>query len=197
MSNLIGDIALTIFLSCYYILPAYVANGCAVFTGGGKPIDQGRNFRDGRRILGEGKTIRGFFGGWAIGFFAGIFQIFFYPIISPVFQSIFAQYDISIELQLAAENVFYCPLVRAIIMPLAALIGDLIGSFIKRRLGLERGRPAPLLDQLDFLLVAFFISYLVTPVPISFIITLVILTPVIHLISNTVAYLLKLKKEPW
>ena len=35
-----------------------------------------------------------------------------------------------------------------------ALLGDALGSFIKRRMGIGRGKPAPILDQIDFLIVA-------------------------------------------
>ena len=35
-----------------------------------------------------------------------------------------------------------------------ALVGDALGSFLKRRLGIGRGKPAPFLDQLDFIIVA-------------------------------------------
>ena len=35
-----------------------------------------------------------------------------------------------------------------------ALLGDALGSFLKRRLGIGRGKPAPILDQLDFIIVA-------------------------------------------
>ena len=75
MSNFWGDLGVMIFLSVYYIIPAYVANGFAVVTGGGRPIDLGRKFSDKRRILGDGKTIRGFTGGLIIGFSAGLLQL--------------------------------------------------------------------------------------------------------------------------
>ncbi|MDD1705711.1 MAG: CDP-archaeol synthase, partial [Methanoregulaceae archaeon] len=42
------------------MMPAYVPNPVAAFLGGGRPIDGGNNFRDGRRIFGDGKTWRGF-----------------------------------------------------------------------------------------------------------------------------------------
>lgn len=41
------------------VVPAYLANCTPPIFGGGRPLDLGRNFLDGRRLLGEGKTIRG------------------------------------------------------------------------------------------------------------------------------------------
>ncbi|MFA7152528.1 MAG: CDP-archaeol synthase, partial [Methanoregulaceae archaeon] len=38
----------------WIMLPAYVPNSVAAATGGGTPIDLGRNFSDGRRIFGDG-----------------------------------------------------------------------------------------------------------------------------------------------
>ncbi|WXG40634.1 MAG: CDP-2,3-bis-(O-geranylgeranyl)-sn-glycerol synthase [Candidatus Freyarchaeum deiterrae] len=83
------------------------------------------------------------------------------------------------------------------LLSFGALIGDLIGSFIKRRLNLERGRPAPPLDQLDFIIGALLFSFIDFIPPIEIIIVLVVLTPIIHLAANIIGYKLRLKKEPW
>ena len=50
-----------ILQALWLILPAYVANASAVLVGGGTPVDSGKNWKDGKRILGDGKTWRGFF----------------------------------------------------------------------------------------------------------------------------------------
>ncbi len=57
-----------------FILPAYFANGAPVVFGGGPPIDCGRKFPDGRRIFGQGKSIRGFVAGVIAGVFIGALQ---------------------------------------------------------------------------------------------------------------------------
>src|SRR2546423_15390652 len=51
----------------WFFLPAFVANPFAVLSGGGAPIDGGRNLSDGQRIFGDGKTWRGLVGGEASG----------------------------------------------------------------------------------------------------------------------------------
>lgn len=58
----------------WFILPAYFANAAPVVAGGGPPIDMGKKLGDGRRILGGGKTIRGFLAGLIIGSLVGILQ---------------------------------------------------------------------------------------------------------------------------
>ncbi len=43
----------------WLMLPAYIANPTAALFGGGMPIDFGKKYHDGQRILGDGKTFRG------------------------------------------------------------------------------------------------------------------------------------------
>ena len=74
-----------------------------------------------------------------------------------------------------------------------ALLGDALGSFLKRRLGIGRGKPAPILDQLDFLIVAIILVSPVVELNWIFVVIAIILTLVIHLIANTIAYLLGIK----
>lgn len=60
--------------SIYWILPAYIANAVPVILGGGVPLDFGKNFLDGKRIFGDGKTIKGFGVGVIIGTLVGVLQ---------------------------------------------------------------------------------------------------------------------------
>ena len=74
-----------------------------------------------------------------------------------------------------------------------ALLGDALGSFLKRRLGIGRGQPAPILDQLDFIIVALIMVSPVVELNLVFVIMALLLTLFIHLLTNTCAYLLGLK----
>ena len=74
-----------------------------------------------------------------------------------------------------------------------ALLGDAIGSFLKRRLGIGRGKPAPILDQLDFIIVALILVSFAVKLDLLVIVIALVLTLVIHLATNTFAYLLGLK----
>ena len=182
-----------LLLSFWYVLPAYVANGFAVF---GKfvryrhAIDGGRALEDGQPILGPGKTWEGFLIGFISGVLIGILQI----LTAPFLHDLIVQY---LYLPPELRPIVLVTLPVVILVALGALVGDLIGSFIKRRFSIARGRPAPLLDQLDFLIGAMLLGALITPIPLVLAIFLLIVTPIIHLLANIIGYLLRLKQEPW
>jgi len=171
------DVVLLIAQALIFIFPAYCANGTPVLAGGGTKIDLGRNFRDGKRIFGDNKTYRGFLFGWGVGFFVGILEGF----------------------ALGFDSV---PLVFSVLIPFGALLGDLFAAFIKRRLDIKPGGMLPVVDQLDFV-----VGALVFALPLAFAgvymltwqvaVTVLIITPPIHLLTNYGAYKLKLKKHPW
>jgi CDP-2,3-bis-(O-geranylgeranyl)-sn-glycerol synthase len=161
----------------YLMLPAYFANMSAVVVGrGGKPMDRGKEWR-GRPIFGKGKTWRGFIGGSLIGWIVGIIMVAIY---SPYGNGPSA-------------------LLPPFTLSLGALLGDLGGSFIKRRIGIERGEPAPVLDQLDFvagsllftliLCTDWFLEEVNPPI----LAVIIVLTPPLHILANYLAYKLGLK----
>ena len=80
---------------------------------------------------------------------------------------------------------------------LGALLGDLMGAFIKRRISIKPGGPMPVLDQFDFMLGATLLSQAWNHLDPRAIIIIMALTPAVHLISNFLAFLLKIKKVPW
>jgi CDP-2,3-bis-(O-geranylgeranyl)-sn-glycerol synthase len=170
-----NTVALEIFNALYYIFPAYCANGAPVLFGGGRPIDSGKLSRDGKPIFGSHKTIRGFVFGLLIGTFVGWVQEAYGPSVGLPQGSIILGFALS----------------------LGALIGDLIGSFIKRRMNLKPGAHLPLSDQMDFVLIALLFSLPVQPPTITYALIILVLTAPIHYMVNIMAYLLKLKKTPW
>jgi CDP-2,3-bis-(O-geranylgeranyl)-sn-glycerol synthase len=84
-----------------------------------------------------------------------------------------------------------------------ALVGDLLGSFTKRRLGLKRGAPLPLVDQLDFVGGAWLLLFVVARAwfietfSVEIIITVIIITPVLHLFTNYIGFKIGKKRVPW
>ena len=62
-TTILGNGLVLIGSAIWVMLPAYLPNNIAALTGGGMPVDLGKNWSDGKRILGDGKTIRGFAGG--------------------------------------------------------------------------------------------------------------------------------------
>lgn len=88
-------------------------------------------------------------------------------------------------------------LTLGLFLSFGALLGDALGSFIKRRLGIERGKHAPLLDQLNFVVGGLLLASLVAHIPLSYIAILLVITPFGHLAVNQLGYRLKVKKVPW
>ncbi|MGC9071598.1 MAG: CDP-2,3-bis-(O-geranylgeranyl)-sn-glycerol synthase [Acidilobus sp.] len=154
-----------------YILPAMIANGAPVIMNGPPPIDFGRRLRDGRRLFGDGKTWGGLLGGLTAGTLTGAVEAAF----------------------VGAQVIPYSAL-----SSIGALTGDLFGSFIKRRLGLERGAQAPLLDQLGFYIFALLYLYAVgKSFPLVDEIAWAAVIYCLHRLTNWGAYKLSLKRVPW
>ncbi|MFW9826234.1 MAG: CDP-2,3-bis-(O-geranylgeranyl)-sn-glycerol synthase [Candidatus Thorarchaeota archaeon] len=211
-------VALLIF-SLLIIVPAYISNASMVITGGGKPIDGGKFFRDGRRILGDHKTWKGLKGplyiGIPISFFIFILFLILWPFIDEVIfeASLQGEYQLYNSIEVFKYYFiggefpinFFVLIIRIVLASYGAVLGDLIGSFLKRRFDIKSGAPFWIVDQLDFALVALlfvsipgFISPNIFLVPDIFIITfLIILTPAVSIIANTVAYVIGLKDVPW
>ena len=170
--------------SLYFILPAYFSNGGALAFGGGLPIDFGKTDSKGNRWIGDGVTWRGLIAGTLIGMLTGAVQGYLNPdIIAEI-----GQYIITPIIPNVGSGILI-----GFLLGFGALLGDAIGSFIKRRIGIGRGKPAPLLDQLDFIVMALILSALVVELNLFFVITTIILTLIIHQIANIGAYLLGLK----
>ncbi len=162
------------------IIPAYLSSPGAVLTGGKLPIDFGRSWK-GRRILGDGKTYRGFIGGSIIGIVGGMAINLFYPIFGS----------------------FPGALIPISGLAVGGLLGDMLGSFIKRRIGIGRGEKILGLDQYDLLIGAFLLTFLLDRdwfiLQFNFytIIIILVITPILHRLANLIAYKIGKKDVPW
>ena len=176
----------------YFMLPAYLANASALTFGGGTPLDMGRSMNDGRRILGDGVTWKGTIIGILIGMGIGLIQG---AITGNMVHDLLVMGDPGIA-QLVQGSIT-TNLVQGTLLGLAlgsgAIIGDACGSFIKRRFKVERGRPVPLMDQLDFVVGALIFASLVVVIPFNLIILIIIISIFLHLGANIIAYLLGMK----
>ena len=183
--NLDINIILLAFLTTlYFLLPAYFSNGGALAFGGGTPVDFGKSDSKGHRWIGNGVTWRGVVAGTIIGIITGAVQGYLGPgiieeigpyIITPIITDV------------------HSGILIGFLLGFGAVLGDALGSFLKRRMGIERGKPAPIMDQLDFLIVAIILVAPFVPLNWIFIIIAIALTLIIHLIANGGAYLLGLK----
>lgn len=192
----------TVFEALWLLLPAYLANILPVFVGGGTPIDFGRTWKDGRPILGPGKTWRG---------------LLIAPLVAALLTWLLRLAVTETRWGTLADWSTWGPdawwFLIAYSLGFGALFGDAVKSFFKRRTGRERGAKWPGFDQLDFvagsLLLCLLVSTLlalggaVTP---NFflaeftwprLLVILVLTPGLHLLVNVIGWKLGLKQVPW
>ncbi len=216
-------LALLIF-SLLFIVPAYLTNAGMVIVDGGKPIDGGKNLFDGKRIFGPGKTWNGLIKGplyIGIPISAAIFLLFLtlWEMIEPIpsggiengvylhynNMNYYRHYFIGGRPEDNLIFGYLTLILRIFLCAYGAAIGDLIGSFIKRRLNLSRGKPLWVIDQLDFAVFSMILTSipsLIMPeifLPLDFLIIsfILILTFSIAILANTIAYFVGLKSIPW
>ena len=175
-----------LLISCFYfMLPAYFANMAPVIVKKINflkiPIDFGKEINN-KPIFGKNKTFRGLF-----------FGVLFAVIISYI-QSIFYDNNIFSELALADYSNW---LLLGFLIGFGAIFGDLIKSFIKRRLNYEPGKPFVPFDQTDFVFGALIFVYPLVNLQFDKIIIIVILSIVLHIIVNHLAFYTGVRKEKW
>ncbi|MFH1316283.1 MAG: CDP-2,3-bis-(O-geranylgeranyl)-sn-glycerol synthase [Candidatus Woesearchaeota archaeon] len=175
-----------ILSSVYFMLPAYFANMAPVivrrFTNLlDYPIDFNIKF-GGKPLLGKNKTWRGLF-----------FGVVFALIIA------YVQFLLKNSLFFSSISIigYNSWLMIGFLLGLGALVGDFSKSFVKRRLSIKPGKRFFPFDQLDFIIGALiFISIIMVP-PIDLLITILIISLVLHVVVNHLAYYLKIRKEKW
>ena len=199
--------------------PAYLANTGAMLFGKWIPektgmpkwrIDGGRVWRDGFRILGDGKSWNGLFGGALSSgilmmaahlIWAGRETISKRPFIDPLASATASDW-------FWIGNEWVAAFIMGFVLGFFCLVGDSIGSFVKRRRGLKRegdvSSKAPLLDTLPFAILIFIAGLVLFPgqivgqtVLIPSMLALLVLTPLIHRGVNILGYKLGLKEVPY
>jgi CDP-2,3-bis-(O-geranylgeranyl)-sn-glycerol synthase len=162
-----------------FLLPAYLANSIPVVLGGGMPLDFRKTMDDGERILGDGKTIRGFVAGVAAGtFIAGVITLL-WPL------SFFA----SAQMQFLGGTA----------TAFGAMAGDAFGSFAKRRIKFKPGQP---FFPDTFLFIVFALIFVFPFISTKFydiynIAFCIGLTLIMHPLFNIIANKAGLKRVPW
>lgn len=144
--QLVSDMGMVLWVSG----PLFGANMLAVVTGrGGHPIDGGRFWIDGERVLGDGKTWEGFL---------------LAPIVATALTEGLAFFFFHFPGTIALDSAWQDALVPSWLLGLSlgygALIGDVVKSFCKRRGRNPRGAAWPFWDQFDAVIGGFFISWL-------------------------------------
>lgn len=161
-------------------IPSYISNASPVFLSKIKthPLDFGKKCKDGNRLLGDGKTIEGFFIAILTATIVGIIQ----------------NYLININNYSYFLNI---PIFAYSLIGFGAMFGDSISSYFKRRNNLKRGEKGGIIEMIDFVIGSFvfiipFVNYSIW----SFLIVILI-TPLIHRTANIIGYKIGVKREPW
>jgi CDP-2,3-bis-(O-geranylgeranyl)-sn-glycerol synthase len=180
------SIIYTIAAAVWLMLPAYITNSSAAFFGGTTPIDRGISWGK-NRLLGDGKTYEGLIKGIACGIIVGIIQTLF----------------AGDYVDLPSFGTFPFFFVTLVCLSAGAMLGDLLGSFLKRRVGLKRGAPFPLVDQLDFVAGAWLLLFLfarewfIESFPLDIVIVVILITPLLHVLANFLGFKIGKKQVPW
>ena len=171
-----------IFACLWYLLPAAVGNHNA--SCGNRlplpevlkkpleklavPIDSGKTL-NGREIFGKNKTWRGLVVGIITGILVAALQAF-----------LFLKSDFFKDNTLIDYGQVNFVLVGAL-MGVGALVGDLIESFIKRRLKKPSGRPWFPWDQIDWIIGAMVLSSVVYRPSVKVVVVTLVLFTIVHL----------------
>lgn len=177
---------LNIILQCFYfILPAYFANMAPVIVKKINflkiPIDFDKKINN-KAIFGKNKTFRGL-----------VFGVLFAVIVSYI-QYIFYRNGIFVNISLIDYSNWF---LIGFLLGFGAIFGDLIESFVKRRLNYIPGKPFVPFDQVDFVVGALIFIYPIVKLSVEKIIIIIILSFVLHIIVNHVAFYTKIRKEKW
>ncbi len=220
----VNDVALDLgvlslsLMTLWLYLPGFLANTFAMMWGkwlpktgyGPWPIDGGKNWKDGNRILGDGKTWNGLIGGSITsGLLCTLIVALMGDVPSNIEPSIFAHPLTGSENSwFNVSNDLLSAFILGTFLGFACLLGDSTGSFIKRRRGLKRegevSSKAPLLDTLPFAIMVFLwgqlflgdslISSIDLIVPMLIII---VITPILHRSFNLIGYAIGWKDVPY
>ncbi len=146
------------------------------------PIDFGRTL-NGREIFGKNKTWRGLVVGVITGVFVAGIQAILFSNIAFLRNNTVVDYTRC-----------NCVLVGAL-MGAGALLGDLVESLIKRRLGKPSGKPWFPWDQADWIIGAMLLSSLVCVPALKIAAITLVLYIGVHLCSDRIVYKLGIKKR--
>lgn len=167
------NILITILKAMWFLVPAYVANSVPVLVYRinflNVPVDFNKKFL-GKPIFGTHKTWRGLFFGVLFGTLVAYLQKFMYSNLE--FIRMISVYDYS------------NPLLLGFLMSSGALIGDLVKSFFKRRIGIPEGKDWIFFDQYDFVIGSLVFAWQFYPKDPDFLLACFIISPILHIFAN-------------
>ena len=146
------------------------------------PLDFGRSIH-GERIVGEHKTWGGFLCGVLVGTLVGVFK---YVVVDPYLKSFQV-----IHLNFWENCLLYTSL------SFAALAGDVIKSVCKRLLNIAPHEAWVPFDEIDHSVLSMAIAVVFFGVSLDVAVYVVFIFFFLHMLSNIVGYLLKIKPVPY
>ena len=177
---------LNLIIQCFYfILPAYFANMAPVIVKKINflkiPIDFNKKIND-KPIFGKNKTFRGL-----------VFGIIFAMIITYL-QFLLYKNGLFVEISIIDYSNW---ILIGFLMGFGAIFGDLVESYVKRRLNYKPGRPFVPFDQLDFVVGALIFVYPIVILPLNKVIIILLLSFILHILVNHFAFYMGIRKEKW
>lgn len=178
----------------WVLTPVFSANALATLPRGrGPAMDFGRNWTDGRRVLGPSKTWSGFLFGTLVALPIVLLQAWLILIAPP-----------NLQLVPVYASTVAGAIPVALLLAGGAMTGDAVGSFLKRRLGWASGARVPGLDQLPFVLFPIGLGLglfpgIFTPTFFSLeaLLWVLLLTVGLHSAFNWIGFKIGTKKVPW
>lgn len=169
---------LLVVKSLYFFLPAYVANMAPVLFKKLPWLD----IPVSSRYFGNHKTWRGMVTASLMGLLVfWLQQVLYQQGFDELAFIVYTDFSIFLGLFLG----------------LGAILGDLLKSYFKRKVGLEPGKSWFPWDQLDFVIGGIAFSCLLYVPAAEVVVVLFIVSPLLHIIINHLGYLLGMRKEKW
>ncbi|MAH01963.1 hypothetical protein CMO87_01905 [Candidatus Woesearchaeota archaeon] len=178
---------LNLISQCFYLmLPAYFANMAPVivkniFNNLKFPIDFNKKIKN-KPIFGKNKTFRGL-----------IFGILFAVIIAYL-QFLFYNNNLFVNISIVNYSDW---LLIGLLMGFGTIFGDLVESFVKRRMNYESGKSFIPWDQMDFVIGALIFVYPIVKLSLNKIIIILLLSFILHIIANHIAFYTGVRRERW
>ena len=175
---------LTLILkSFYFMLPAYFANMAPIICKKIKflniPVDFNEKL-EGRPILGRNKTYRGLLAGVLFALVIAFIQFFL------------SRFNFFSSISILDYSRWY---LIGFLLGLGALVGDMAESFIKRRINIRPGKSFIPFDQTDYAIGALLFISVVKRLELNFMLITVVLSFILHILVNQIAFYLKIRKE--
>lgn len=170
------------------MLPAYLANMAPILFKKHLsfldiPVDFGKKINN-KPIFGRTKTIRGFL----VGILFAILMVFL--------QKLLMEYSFLERISLIDYREFNF-IIIGFVFGFGALFGDLVKSFIKRRIGKSSSESWKIFDQLDYVVGSLLFISIIISLKIEEVIGIILLSLILTIIVNQISWKIGFRKERW